>query len=66
MKTNLNEECAEILRTLLVNHRCLCPDSPYYGAYDSDDAEDVVIDLIKLINESDEIKTAHKRNDWGK
>jgi len=62
----LQEECEELLRTLMAKHGCLQPACKDFDIWDRLDAADIVADLIALIKKSDAIDTAHHTNDWGK
>lgn len=62
----LDRECSEILRELIVKHGFLQPASREFDVWNSDDASEVVADLIEAIKYSEIIETAHNENDWGK
>ncbi len=60
-KKGLQEDCEEIIKTLLQKHHCLLTD-----VWDNDDAAEIVADLIILIRRSHEIEIAWQQEDWGK
>lgn len=64
--SNLEKECAEILRKIMVKHQFLNPESVSFDCWSSEDAEELVADLVEAIKYSSEIEHATSMNDWGK
>lgn len=63
---NLKEECTELVRKLMVKHKCLQPENQDFDIWDANDAKEIVADLVQGIKESYEIDLAHTKKDWGK
>ena len=66
LSQELKNECEDILRKLITQYEFLNIGSDNFDKWDTNDAENLIADLIQLIQKSDAIDHAIITTDWGK